>query len=196
MRQRGGCARPCAWRRARGRRYRDSAACAAGLVLVRKIGVPFQPELAMGAMADAGKTIIVRNEDVIAPRASARRSSTSFATGSRERSNDGGTLLRRSRTSRGERARGDRGRRRDRHRSDDRAALRAVRARARKNLSSRFRSRRPKRSTPCRARPTRLFAWRLMRCSAIGYFLLGFSPGQRRGVIDILNAAEGLVNRR
>ena len=35
------------------------------LVLVRKIGVPFQPELAMGAIADAGKTIIVRNEDVI-----------------------------------------------------------------------------------------------------------------------------------
>ena len=36
------------------------------LVLVRKIGVPFQPELAMGAIADGGKTIIVRNEDVIA----------------------------------------------------------------------------------------------------------------------------------
>jgi len=36
------------------------------LVLVRKIGVPYQPELAMGALADGGKTIIVRNEDVIA----------------------------------------------------------------------------------------------------------------------------------
>jgi putative phosphoribosyl transferase len=36
------------------------------LVLVRKIGVPFQPELAMGAIADGGETIIVRNEDVIA----------------------------------------------------------------------------------------------------------------------------------
>jgi putative phosphoribosyl transferase len=36
------------------------------LVLVRKIGVPYQPELAMGAIADGGQTIIVRNEDVIA----------------------------------------------------------------------------------------------------------------------------------
>jgi putative phosphoribosyl transferase len=36
------------------------------LVLVRKIGVPYQPELAMGAIADGGRTIIVRNEDVIA----------------------------------------------------------------------------------------------------------------------------------
>ena len=33
---------------------------------MRKIGVPFQPEFAMGAIADAGKIIIVRNEDVIA----------------------------------------------------------------------------------------------------------------------------------
>ncbi|WP_166141394.1 phosphoribosyltransferase [Methylosinus sp. RM1] len=36
------------------------------LVLVRKIGVPYQPELAMGALADGGAPIIVRNEDVIA----------------------------------------------------------------------------------------------------------------------------------
>jgi predicted phosphoribosyltransferase len=35
------------------------------LVLVRKIGVPFQPELAMGAVVDGGDPIIVRNEDVI-----------------------------------------------------------------------------------------------------------------------------------
>ncbi|PWB83034.1 MAG: phosphoribosyltransferase [Methylocystaceae bacterium] len=35
------------------------------LVLVRKIGVPFQPELAMGAIADGGGAVIVRNEDVI-----------------------------------------------------------------------------------------------------------------------------------
>lgn len=35
------------------------------LVLVRKIGVPFQPELAMGAVADGGNAITVRNEDVI-----------------------------------------------------------------------------------------------------------------------------------
>ena len=35
------------------------------LLLVRKIGVPFQPELAMGAVVDGGAPIIVRNEDVI-----------------------------------------------------------------------------------------------------------------------------------
>jgi len=36
------------------------------LVLVRKLGTPNQPELAMGAIADAGDPVIVRNEDVIA----------------------------------------------------------------------------------------------------------------------------------
>ena len=36
------------------------------LVLARKIGVPFQPELAMGAVADGGSPVVVRNEDVIA----------------------------------------------------------------------------------------------------------------------------------
>lgn len=35
------------------------------LILVRKIGVPFQPELAMGAVADGEAPLIVRNEDVI-----------------------------------------------------------------------------------------------------------------------------------
>ncbi len=35
------------------------------LILVRKIGVPFQPELAMGAVVDGATPIIVRNEDVI-----------------------------------------------------------------------------------------------------------------------------------
>jgi putative phosphoribosyl transferase len=35
------------------------------LILVRKIGVPFQPELAMGAMADGSPPLIVRNDDVI-----------------------------------------------------------------------------------------------------------------------------------
>ena len=35
------------------------------LVLVRKIGVPFHEELAMGAVADAGGLCTVRNEDVI-----------------------------------------------------------------------------------------------------------------------------------
>lgn len=36
------------------------------LLLVRKIGVPFQPELAMGAVVDGAEPLTVRNEDVIA----------------------------------------------------------------------------------------------------------------------------------
>ena len=35
------------------------------LILVRKLGVPSQPDLAMGAVVDGGTPIIVRNEDVI-----------------------------------------------------------------------------------------------------------------------------------
>jgi len=35
------------------------------LILVRKIGAPFQPELAMGAVVDGDAPIVVRNEDVI-----------------------------------------------------------------------------------------------------------------------------------
>jgi predicted phosphoribosyltransferase len=35
------------------------------LIIVRKIGVPFQPELAMGAVVDGRTPIVVRNEDVI-----------------------------------------------------------------------------------------------------------------------------------
>jgi putative phosphoribosyl transferase len=35
------------------------------LVLVRKIGAPGQPELAMGAVADGGEPVIVRNDEVI-----------------------------------------------------------------------------------------------------------------------------------
>ena len=36
-----------------------------GLVLVRKIGVPWRPELAMGAVVDGPAPVVVRNEDVI-----------------------------------------------------------------------------------------------------------------------------------
>ena len=36
------------------------------LILVRKIGVPGQPELAMGAVVDGAEPHVVRNEDVIA----------------------------------------------------------------------------------------------------------------------------------
>jgi putative phosphoribosyl transferase len=35
------------------------------IVLVRKVGVPFQPELAMGAVVDGPTPVVVRNEDVI-----------------------------------------------------------------------------------------------------------------------------------
>ena len=44
-----------------------SAALAAplDLVIARKIGVPYQPELAMGAVAEGAEPAIVRNEDVI-----------------------------------------------------------------------------------------------------------------------------------
>jgi predicted phosphoribosyltransferase len=35
------------------------------LILVRKIGVPVQPELAMGAVVDGETPLVVRNEDVI-----------------------------------------------------------------------------------------------------------------------------------
>jgi putative phosphoribosyl transferase len=35
------------------------------LILVRKIGVPTQPELAMGAVANGGAPIVVRNDEVI-----------------------------------------------------------------------------------------------------------------------------------
>ena len=35
------------------------------LILVRKVGVPFEPELAMGAIVDGGSPLVVRNEDVI-----------------------------------------------------------------------------------------------------------------------------------
>jgi putative phosphoribosyl transferase len=35
------------------------------LILVRKVGVPIQPELAMGAVVDGGAPIVVRNENVI-----------------------------------------------------------------------------------------------------------------------------------
>ncbi|MBI5265076.1 MAG: phosphoribosyltransferase [Bradyrhizobium sp.] len=35
------------------------------LVIVRKVGVPVQPELAMGAVVDGAEPIVVRNEDVI-----------------------------------------------------------------------------------------------------------------------------------
>jgi putative phosphoribosyl transferase len=40
------------------------------LILVRKIGVPYRPELAMGAVVDGDEPLVVRNEDVIGLQAS------------------------------------------------------------------------------------------------------------------------------
>jgi putative phosphoribosyl transferase len=36
-----------------------------GLLIVRKVGVPYRPELAMGAVMDGSHPIVVRNDDVI-----------------------------------------------------------------------------------------------------------------------------------
>lgn len=44
----------------------DALAAPLDLLLVRKIGIPFQPELAMGAVVDGGHPHVIRNEDVIA----------------------------------------------------------------------------------------------------------------------------------
>lgn len=44
----------------------DALAAPLDLVIVRKIGVPYQPELAMGAVVDGLRPITVRNDDVIA----------------------------------------------------------------------------------------------------------------------------------
>ena len=56
------------------------------LILVRKIGVPFQPELAMGAVVDGGAPFIVRNEGVIRLAGSMNRISRSSVTVSSPRS--------------------------------------------------------------------------------------------------------------
>lgn len=42
----------------------DALGCPLDILIVRKIGVPYQPELAMGALAEGGVT--VRNQDIMA----------------------------------------------------------------------------------------------------------------------------------
>ncbi|MFI4974974.1 MAG: phosphoribosyltransferase [Caulobacterales bacterium] len=105
------------------------------LVLVRKIGVPFEPELAMGAVVDGPEPITVRNEDVIAM---AGVSEAAFAA---VRDRELGEIARRRATYLGDRPHADvRGR--TAIVIDDgiatgatvRAALRAVRARGPKTL--------------------------------------------------------------
>lgn len=43
------------------------------LMLVRKLGVPYQPELAMGAVADGDPPVVVLNDDIVAVVASDKR---------------------------------------------------------------------------------------------------------------------------
>ena len=52
-------------RRTGGGRGRLGARRPLDLILVRKVGVPFEPELAMGAIVDGGSPLVVRNKDVI-----------------------------------------------------------------------------------------------------------------------------------
>jgi len=59
------------------------------LILVRKIGVPIQPELAMGAVVDGGAPIIVRNEDVIQVAGIDEAELRPFATANSPKSNGG-----------------------------------------------------------------------------------------------------------
>ena len=60
------CSRPAAGWRAGATEVVAALNAPLDLILVRKIGVPFQPELGMGAIVDGKAPVIVRNEDVIA----------------------------------------------------------------------------------------------------------------------------------
>lgn len=51
----------------------SALSCPLDVVVVRKVGVPYQPELAMGAVAEGG--VVIRNEDVLS---AARISDTEF----------------------------------------------------------------------------------------------------------------------
>lgn len=102
------------------------------LVLVRKLGTPLQPELAMGAIADGGSPIVVRNDEVIemagVSEADLRRRLPTRTSGNRTTTT---FVLRRSAAPRVQGTRGDCRRRRRRDRSDDaRGAAGDPRARA------------------------------------------------------------------
>ena len=88
------------------------------LILVRKIGVPFQPELAMGAVVDGGAPLVVRNEDVISLAGMRKRISTRSESGNSPKSNGGVSAIWRARTCGGCRPDSDRRRRRHRHGGD------------------------------------------------------------------------------
>jgi predicted phosphoribosyltransferase len=63
------------------------------LILVRKIGVPFQPELAMGAVVDGGSPIVVRNEDVILDAGISEQEFNTIRDPSSPRSSAGGSTI-------------------------------------------------------------------------------------------------------
>ncbi len=54
------------------------------LILVRKIGAPEQPELAIGAVVDGANPIVVRNEDVIAMAGTSQKEFDAICTRERE----------------------------------------------------------------------------------------------------------------
>ena len=81
------------------------------LILVRKIGVPYQPEFAMGAIAEGGNLITVRNEDVIQLAGVSEADFDAVRESEREENRaTSQALSRRSSAARGERETGDRGR--------------------------------------------------------------------------------------
>jgi putative phosphoribosyl transferase len=168
------------------------------LVLVRKIGVPFQPELAMGAIADAGQAIIVRNEDVIAATGvSEAEFSAVCDRESREIERRRGLYL------------GGRERPEVSGRVaivvDDgiatgattRAALRAVRARGPKKLVLAVPVAPTETLDAMQDEADEIVCLEAHEVfGAIGYFYADFRQVSDEEVIDILDAAEGLVKRR
>lgn len=168
------------------------------LVLVRKIGVPHQPELAMGAIADGGETIVVRNEDVIA---AAGIGEAEFNV---VRDRESREIERRRELYLGGRERPEVAGRIAIVVDDGiatgattRAALRAVRARGPKKLVL---------AVPVAPTDTLdamrdeadevicLEAYEVF--GAIGFFYADFRQVSDEEVIEILNASEGLANRR
>ena len=164
------------------------------LVLVRKIGVPFQPELAMGAVADGGTPITVRNEDVIAI---ARVSEEAFA---EVRQRELEEIERRRWAYVGSRPRPEA----QGHVAivvDDgvatgattRAALRAVRALKPSKLVLATPVAPPETLDSPRRRPTRRFAWKPLRTSArSGVFTAIFArPATPRSSRSSIGSARG-----
>ena len=121
------------------------------LILVRKIGVPTQPELAMGAVVDGTAPIVVRNEEVIElSGTTADEFDAACAEGTCGDRTPSPTLHRRPRPGGDRGTGGDRHRRRHRDRGDDTGGIAGYPQRgSRKNWCSPFPSPRPTRSRNC-----------------------------------------------